>query len=70
MKQFDTIRAKLNPRRMDDLTPEALACVGIEGEWKTLWLIETGPYADEWAMELLGAVGLGWIPSGDLEVGE
>jgi len=67
VNQFDVIYAKFAPRRLDDLTPEAKTALGVVGEWKALWVIESGQFSGEWAMDLRGSVGLGWIPSGDLE---
>lgn len=63
------IMAKFNPRRVDDLKPDALPLAGAVGEFEALWVIDDGDYEGEWAMLMPHGWRTGnaiWCPSGDL----
>jgi len=49
LQQFDYFPAEFQPRRRDDLTPQAAEWIGWAGIWQAAFLIEDGPYAGEFA---------------------
>ena len=73
VKRFDVITATFRPRRSDDLRYNSAEFVGREMQWQAAWLIEDGPYKNEWAMTPYKYTGnpqphFAWVPSGDLEL--
>ena len=52
MQRFDIVLARFTPARPDDLKPAAHQFVGEQAEFRALWIIEEGPYKDQWAMEV------------------
>lgn len=74
MVSGDQVSAKFQPRRLDDLKPDAARFVGRSGIFEALWVIEDGyQYAGEWAMRMPpdwdGQTWV-WVPSGDLDFSE
>jgi hypothetical protein len=73
VKFRDVVRAKFEPKRRDDLKPEAVWWIGREAEFYAAWFIDEGPYKGEWAMFpsreddlAAGENAIGWIPLSDL----
>jgi hypothetical protein len=68
MERFDIIRGEFRPRRKDNLRPWAEGLVGRVFEWEAAWVIESGPYAGEWALLPRDKTGFpyGWVPASDV----
>jgi hypothetical protein len=49
MEQFDKFYAIFNPKRTDNLKPNAAEFIGQKYEWEVLWVIEHGAYKGQWA---------------------
>lgn len=65
LTQFQEVTAVFNPKRTDDLLPDARKMVGKRARWYAAWIIEDGDYAGHWAM-LDCKHRLGWVPFCDL----
>ena len=73
MRQFDIVIAAFNPKRRDDLNPEAVAHIGLVTEWRAMRIIEpedNSQFEGQWAMMPLGSDDhwTGWVPLEDLEI--
>jgi hypothetical protein len=49
MKQFDEVTATFQPKRTDDLRPDAHQFIGQTFRWIATHVIEEGPYASQWS---------------------
>jgi hypothetical protein len=77
VQQFEKVKARFEPRRVDDLRPGTKEFMGPVLEWETSWRItpeDGGDYVGEWAMSLTTRClyslpvhpPFAWVPSGDL----
>lgn len=68
-RQFQRVEAVFQPRETGNLVAGADALVGQRFEWMAAWVIESGPYEGEWAMQFMGpgTAPFAWAPSGDLQ---
>lgn len=62
------------PQRTDDLRDEVRPWVGVQCRWRAAWIIESGQFAGDIAMQCLefspGQPPLGWVPLRDLVIVE
>lgn len=65
-KRFKKIKAKFIPKIIDTLLPENKKFIGKTLEFQYLWVVESGPYENQWA--LISKDIPGWIPEEDLEI--
>lgn len=65
-----TRRATFQPKRTDNLRPEAVQLIGLTMGWRGLWRIseeDGGPYAGQVAWQPVDETArLGWVPDEDL----
>lgn len=73
LQAFDEVMATFNPIIRNDLKPGVDDLIGIRAKFTALWIIEDGPYIDQWAMSLdydlvrSKRIAGFWTPSCDLE---
>lgn len=77
LQEFQKVYATFRPKRLDDLRSGAEGMVGRSGVWRTSWIIESGQYRGQWAVQPLGELGhacvesgegFAWVPECDLEI--
>ena len=60
------------PVRRDDLAPGANLCIGKFYRFNPLWIIEAGPYAKQWALQVPAIWDLSggqfWVPAEDVRL--
>lgn len=70
IERGDVVVATFQPKRLDDLKPEARNWIGYRGTWEYLWTIEAGNYIGQIAFGLLKdrhKAPFVWVPECDLD---
>ena len=68
LKEFSLVEATFQPRRTDNLRPEAHAALGMRTLWQALWKQDAkDPYPGQWALcPVDGNPFWNWVPQEDL----
>ncbi len=67
--RYDIVTATFNPKRLDDLRPDALNYIGNRGQWLVAWKIgpkDTNRFMGQWAFtpHPINRLAVGWVPQG------
>jgi hypothetical protein len=72
ISQYDVVDATFQPQRKDNLKPKASNWIGVRALWEASWIIEKGPYKNQWAFAFKSSdfesdmPPFSWVPECDL----